>query len=222
MGYQVEKEEKEKDKDKIDEADETDESDDEEETIPEWVRVSKDRFDVIRGLINTKAGNRLSNKVDNETITLNNARKMIIDTASGKIDRDEAVDMYKSTIPRELVRVKDSLSTRNTETRRKMIDTFMQLREIPFKSITDDETGDDEQPDTTYITGLDNEESAEQETQEGQESKILIPNQKLSILPINLAQLKVGNNSEKLENEIRQLLYSLYRSKKYSKQSTII
>ena len=39
----------------------------------------------------------------------------------------------------------------------------------------------------------------------------------LSRLPISLAQLKAGNNSEKLKNEIRQLLYSLYRSKKLSK-----
>ena len=34
-----------------------------------------------------------------------------------------------------------------------------------------------------------------------------------SRLPITLAQLKAGNNSERLKNEIRQLLYSLYRSK---------
>ena len=40
----------------------------------------------------------------------------------------------------------------------------------------------------------------------------------LSRLPINLGQLKAGNNSEKLKNEIRQLLYSLYRSKKLTKQ----
>ena len=39
----------------------------------------------------------------------------------------------------------------------------------------------------------------------------------LSRLPISLAQLKAGNNSEKLKNEIRQLLYSLYISKKLSK-----
>ena len=39
----------------------------------------------------------------------------------------------------------------------------------------------------------------------------------LSRLPISLAQLKAGNNSEKLKNEIRQLLYSLYRSKKLTK-----
>ena len=47
--------------------------------------------------------------------------------------------------------------------------------------------------------------------QSGQGLKILTPNQMLSRLPISLAQLKVGNNSEKLKNEIRQLLYSLYR-----------
>ena len=40
----------------------------------------------------------------------------------------------------------------------------------------------------------------------------------LSRLPISLAQLNAGNNSEKLKNEIRQLLYSLYRSKKLTKK----
>ena len=54
--------------------------------------------------------------------------------------------------------------------------------------------------------------------QQGQGLKILTPNQMFSRLPISLAQLKAGNNSEKLKNEIRQLLYSLYRSKKLTKQ----
>ena len=40
----------------------------------------------------------------------------------------------------------------------------------------------------------------------------------LSRLPISSAQLKAGNNSEKLKNEIRQLLYCLYRSKKLTEQ----
>ena len=54
--------------------------------------------------------------------------------------------------------------------------------------------------------------------QEGLGLKILTPSQMLSRLPITLAQLKAGNNFEKLKNEIRQLLYSLYRSKKLKKQ----
>ena len=41
----------------------------------------------------------------------------------------------------------------------------------------------------------------------------------LSGLPITLAQLKAGNNSEKLKNEIKQLLDSLYRSKNLQKNS---
>ena len=44
--------------------------------------------------------------------------------------------------------------------------------------------------------------------------KILTPNQMLGRLPISLAQLKAGNNSEKL----RQVIYSLCRSKKLTKQ----
>ena len=43
----------------------------------------------------------------------------------------------------------------------------------------------------------------------GQGLKVLTPNQMLSRLPVSLAQLKAGNNSEKIKNEIRQLLHSL-------------
>ena len=48
-----------------------------------------------------------------------------------------------------------------------------------------------------------------EENQERKNLKILIPSQMLSRLPISLAQLKAGNNSEKLKNEIRQLLYTI-------------
>ena len=47
------------------------------------------------------------------------------------------------------------------------------------------------------------------EDQEGSGLKILTPSQMLSRLPITLAQLKAGNNPEKLKNEIRQLFSSL-------------
>ena len=53
--------------------------------------------------------------------------------------------------------------------------------------------------------------------QQGQGLKILTPNQILSRLSIFSVQLKAGNNSEKLQNEIRQLLHSLLRSKKLTK-----
>ena len=56
------------------------------------------------------------------------------------------------------------------------------------------------------------------ESQEGEGLKILTPNQVLKRLPITLAQVKAGNNSESLLNEIRQIVYSLYRSKEITKK----
>ena len=54
--------------------------------------------------------------------------------------------------------------------------------------------------------------------QKGQGLKMLTSSQMLSRLPISLAQLKAVNNSEKPKNEIGQILYSLYRSKKLAKK----
>ena len=54
--------------------------------------------------------------------------------------------------------------------------------------------------------------------QEGEGLKILTPNQMLKRLPVALVQIKAGNNSESLLNEIRQIVYSLYRSKEIPKK----
>ena len=48
--------------------------------------------------------------------------------------------------------------------------------------------------------------------------KILTPKQLLQRLPIALAQVKAGNNSENLLNQIRQIVYSLYQSKEITKK----
>ena len=81
---------------------------------------------------------------------------------------------------------------------------------------SDDKVEEDESAnerlDTTDMPDLETEESAEQRRKrKGQGLKILTPQQILNRLPISLAQIKAGNNSEKLKNEIRQLLYLLYR-----------
>ena len=54
--------------------------------------------------------------------------------------------------------------------------------------------------------------------EEGEGLKILTPNQMLKRLPIALAQVIAGNNSESSLNEIRQIVYSLYRSKEITKK----
>ena len=48
--------------------------------------------------------------------------------------------------------------------------------------------------------------------------KILTPKQILQRLPVSLAQLKAGNISENLLNEIRQIIYSLYQNKEITKK----
>ena len=55
--------------------------------------------------------------------------------------------------------------------------------------------------------------------QKGKGIKILTPKQMLQRLPIALAQVKSGNASENLLNEIRQIIYSLYREKEVTKKS---
>ena len=60
--------------------------------------------------------------------------------------------------------------------------------------------------------------SAKQNETKGTRLKILTPKQMLQRLSIALAQVKAGNNSENLLNEIRQIVYSLYQSKQITKK----
>ena len=53
---------------------------------------------------------------------------------------------------------------------------------------------------------------------EGKALKVLTPNQMIGRLPISLAQLKAGNNSEKLKNEIRQIFVFFVQIKKLTNQ----
>ena len=87
-----------------------------------------------------------------------------------------------------------------------MLPIFKQLEEFFMGSKADDETDDeiddetDEQPDTTDMPELESEESAPQRREHERKGlKILTPEQMLSSLPISLAQLKAGNNSQKLK-----------------------
>ena len=72
-----------------------------------------------------------------------------------------------------------------------------------------------------YLGEIFNGPTGEESATEGKGLKILTPNQMLSRLPITLDQLNAGNNSEKLRNEIRQLLYSLCSKKKNLQNKSI-
>ena len=97
-------------------------------------------------------------------------------------------------------------------------DEFSAPKEVTPKSDTSDfgisELLENEKETLRDMPELKSEESASQRrNQRRQGVKILTPQQMLSRLPTSSAQLKAGNNSEKLKNEIRQLMYSLIDQK---------
>ena len=59
---------------------------------------------------------------------------------------------------------------------------------------------------------------AKYKAKQGKGSKILSPNQMVQTLPIALAQVKVGNTSKNLQNEIREIIYSLFQEKEVTKE----
>ena len=81
----------------------------------------------------------------------------------------------------------------------KLLNVFRLLKEILMGSKTNKQSERDTDTD------------ASEPSQQGRELKLLTPQQMNTRLPILLAQLKAGNNSQKLKNEIRQIVYSFYR-----------
>ena len=153
---------------------------------------------------------------------------------SGKFNNaKEAKNMYLNNVygDEEKLRKSDN----RTDHRKDMIEVYDQVRKFfitpsPIPDMdyvpTSDKSNEDEkdyeltleQPDTTNVSDLQGTESAEErKKEEAKGLKISTPEQMLSRLPISLAHLKAGNTSEKLKNEIRHLLYYLYRSKKLRK-----
>ena len=77
---------------------------------------------------------------------------------------------------------------------------------------------DDDSDEFIDIPDMSPLEGDEEEVKEGKGLKILTLNKMLTRLPIVLAQIKAGNNSSKLKNEIRQILYLLYQHNKITKK----
>ena len=120
---------------------------------------------------------------DNKRYKLNHVNELVNKIANGKIGKNNAIKAYNNLVKKP----EQMAELRSATHRQKMLKIFNYLGEI--------------------FNGPAGLESVSQE--EG--LQILTPNQMLSRLPISLAQLKAGNNSEKLKSEIRQLLSSLYR-----------
>ena len=157
-------------------------------SILKWLQVPKDRFDFIKLKINKNKD--LVTMIDNKRYTLNDTNELVNKIAEQNIGKNNAIKVYNN-----LVNKAEQISeVRSISHRQKMFEIFNYLGEI--------------------FNGPTGEESVSR----GKGLKTLRPNPMLSRLTISLAQLKAENNSEKLKNEIRQLLYFLYRSEKLTKE----
>ena len=74
-------------------------------------------------------------------------------------------------------------------------------------------TDKEESVDLSNMSPLEGDEKVK----ERKEIKVLTPNKLLTRLPISPAQTKVGNNSNKLKNEIKHIMYLLHQHNKIAK-----
>ena len=157
-----------------------------------------------------KTEQQTSKKLKDDAISLN---KWIIDEEEN-INKELFKNYFLFQTPYALL--KDLYQTNDKEKNNKLVNVINSgLKDLKeeIKKMPKEEK-EIEEPDVIVEIAEDILEfNKQKQKQEGQGIKILTPNQMLSRLPISLAQLKAGINSEKLKNEIRQLLYSLYRSK---------
>ena len=142
---------------------------------------------------------------------------------SGNIDSQEkATDEHGNIISRYDVKKLMEKNTRPDDNTGKVKSLFKDLEYIVFstfsKKILESEKLDIAQGKINIadLPPLEPEEEASK-SQKGQGLNIMTPKQMIVRLSILLAQLKAGNNSQKLKNEIRKIAYSLYRSKNLSK-----
>ena len=166
--------------------------------LPKWVNVSEKIFNEILSTVTKAKIEGLRTNVDRREITLDNVENLLKDLGNGLVNAHEFENRYNDIVhDQEAIEDKAAITRNQKKEKRKIVRIMSLLREI-IKTISDEES------DTTDMPGLESEESAaERRNQPGKGLKIPTPDQMLSRLPISLAQLKAGSNSQKFKNKIR-------------------
>ena len=134
------------------------------------------------------------------------------------INNEISKKYFKVQIPSDII---VSLNNNKNDTEMKnqlvnLINSGLKDLKEEIKKMSKAET-DNEKPDK-IVNIVEKILKFNEQNEQGQGIKILTHQQMLNRLPIALAQLQAGNNSNKLKNEIRQLLYSLYHLKNMTEQ----
>ena len=157
---------------------------------------------INNGVINnkSKAGNEFRKL--KQKVTSNRLRQDLIKDLERNLFREEEYE--ESIAERVKTRKQNKETDKNTQ------GTFApQVSSINLDDFTYGENYDElDEEDRELLRNM---------NKEGKGLKILTNKQMLNRLPILLAQIQTGNNSNKLKNELRQILYSLYRLKALTK-----
>ena len=174
----------------------------------------------MKGEIDNAVNKKLGPILNKEKINDLPLQDFLQKTLDGEFsdNAEEAQEYSKNIYDEYMKNIKDEFTPAVMEIKR-AIQEVMKMYIPPKTTLVDEEadTESDSEKEKLDIAEGGKPESEDEKRQKGQGLKILTPQQMITRLPILLAQLKAGNNSEKLKNEIRQLLYSLYRSKHLSK-----
>ena len=132
---------------------------------------------------------------------------------SSEINNDVNSRYLKDKKSLELLSIQEFLDNINSNYIKNRKDTFKKFKDLK-NDVKSEDLKDIVKEIEFSIFGHDDESKEESS---GSGLKILTNKQMLSRLPTLLAQIQAGNNSKSLKNEIRQILYSLYRSKLLTK-----
>ena len=181
----------------------------------EWIR-DIEAFNEVLDMVEENIG--LNAITDSKIVNLKRVSRFIDDILSGEINNKyHAEKVYIEMMKDEhLLRdYKNFSRNKNAQTTAAIISNLGYALFRPLLS-SKYNADDIENVDIRDISELEFEEDAEKR-QKGHGLKIMTPLQLITRLPILLAQKQAGNNSQKLKNEIKQIIYSLYRSKNLSK-----
>ena len=139
--------------------------------------------------------NKYTYSVDGKQLNFNSIKNLFIIASNPKTTKDEVKSFLKNTIGTEMQEINKTNARGQNKEKNFMLGVYETISTL-FRPLS---KPDDEQPDAADMYDL---ESNKYTDQEGKGLKILTPNQIPGRLQISLAQLKVGNNSEKLQATI--------------------
>ena len=177
-----------------------------------------DDYTKLKNNINKYYETNFTYSSDKKQFNLNNLKNFLISVNNQQATKERTEAFLRDIILKERQEIVSANPGGQKEGKESMLGIYNDILQLFAPLFQTVNKQPDQQRDTTDMPDLESEESAEKNRKEkGVGLKILTPNQMLCRLPITLVKFKAGNNSEKLKNEIRQLLYSLYISKKLTK-----